>query len=318
MRSSAFPRRATAEERGFALVAVLLVLAVLGILGAEFAFSMRLEGSAVRAFKDGVAGLHLAEAGVEQAIREIVGDHAYAAACRDDDPVRFFKTDRTPVAPLPRHEVVLGAGHFEYDITDEEGRLNVNTSPPERIARLLESLGVARNDRDAIVDSIQDWRDNNEEHRLNGAESDDHYLKQPLPYRARNANLDSVRELLQIKGVTEAVFNGADDRPGLVREVTVKTPGPVNINTGRTHVLRALGLADAEISQIVQARCDAPYQAVPGQFGGRGFIVTSRTFRIEARGLVGGRVAARIVAVVQKRQDRRGAVVAPLEWTVDR
>ncbi len=306
------------DQRGFALVAVLLVLAVLGVLGAEFAFSMRLEGSAVRAFKDGVAGLHLAEAGVEQAIREIVGDHVYVAACRDDDPVRFFKTDRTPVVPLPRRDVVLGAGHFEYEITDEEARLNVNTSPPERIARLLESLGIARNDRDAIVDAIQDWRDNNEEHRLNGAESDDYYLKQPLPYRARNANLDSVRELLQIKGVTEALFNGADDRPGLVREVTVKTPGPVNINTGRTHVLRALGLADAEISQILQARCETPYQAVPGQFGGRGFTVTSRTFRIEARGLVDGRVAARIVAVVQKRQDQRGPIVASLEWSVDR
>jgi general secretion pathway protein K len=306
------------SERGFALVAVLLVLAVLGVLGAEFAFSMRLEGSAVRAFKEGVAGRHLAEAGVEQAIREIVGDYAFVAACRDDDPVRFFKADRTAVPALPRREVPLGPGQFEYDITDEEARLNVNTAPPERLRRLLESLQVQRNDRDAIVDSIQDWRDPNEEHRLNGAESDDHYLKQPLPYRSRNANLESVRELLQIKGITEAIYHGADDRPGLVREVTVKTPGPVNINTGRTHVLRALGLSEAEINQVLQARCEAPYPAVPGQFGGRGFSVSSRTFRIEARGLVDGRVAARIVTVVQKRQAESGPIVARLEWSVDR
>jgi hypothetical protein len=57
---------------------------------------------------------------------------------------------------------------------------------------------------------------------------------------------------------------------------------------------------------------------VPGQFGGRGFSVSSRTFRIEARGLVDGRVAARIVTVVQKRQAESGPIVARLEWSVDR
>jgi len=52
--------RAAASQRGFALVAVLLVLALLGVVGAEFAYSMRLEASAVRAWKEGVAGMHLA------------------------------------------------------------------------------------------------------------------------------------------------------------------------------------------------------------------------------------------------------------------
>ena len=307
------------DERGFALVAVLLVLAILGIVGAEFAFSMRLEASAVRAYKDSVAGMHLAEAGIEQAIREIAGEYATVAACRDDDPVVFFKADRTQVPLLPRKDVPLGPGRFDYKITDEEARLNVNLARTDRLERLLTSLGIQKNERDAILDSIQDWRDPNDEHRLNGAESDDHYLKLATPYRARNANLDSVSELLQIKGVTEAVFRGTADKPGLVREVTVKTPGPVNINTGRTHVLRALGLSDAEISLIVQARCnEGPYQGVPGQFGGRGFTVTSRTFRIEARGIIDGRTSAEIRAVVQKRQGDTGPVIVALEWTVDR
>ena len=34
--------RAPSSQRGFALVAVLLVLAFVGIIGAEFAYSMRL------------------------------------------------------------------------------------------------------------------------------------------------------------------------------------------------------------------------------------------------------------------------------------
>jgi general secretion pathway protein K len=306
-------------ERGFALVAVLLVLTILTILGAEFALSMRLEASAVRAYKDGVTGMHLAEAAVEQAIREIAGEYTTVGTCRDDDPVRFYKADRTLVPTLPRKEVPLGTGQFEYDISDEEARLNVNVSQPERLERLLTTLGIQRNERDAIMDSILDWRDANDIHRLNGAESDDYYLKLPAPYRARNANFDSVQELLQVKGVTETIFRGTDDRPGLIDAVTVKTPGPVNINTARTPVLHSLGLSDAEVSQIVQTRCsDGPYLGVPGQFGGRGFVVTSRTFRIQARGVVGGRTAAEIRAVVQKRQGQTGPVIAVLEWTVDR
>lgn len=302
------------DERGFALVAVLLVLAILAIIGAEFAFSMRLEASAVRAYKDSVAGMHLAEAGIEQAIREIAGAYAtVTAGCKNDEPVRFFKADRTPVPPLPRKEVPLGPGQFAYEITDEEARINVNLTQTDRLERLLTSLGIAKNERDTILDSIQDWRDANEEHRLNGAESDDHYLKLATPYRSRNANLDSVHELLQIKGITKAVFDS------LQRVVTVKTPGPVNINTADRNVLLAVGLAEAEISQIIQTRCsDGPYQGVPGQFGGRGFVVTSRTFRIESRGIVDGRTSAEIRAVVQKRQGQTGPVIAPLEWTVDR
>ena len=37
------------SERGFALLMVLLVLALVAIVGAEFSYSMRLEASAVRA-----------------------------------------------------------------------------------------------------------------------------------------------------------------------------------------------------------------------------------------------------------------------------
>ena len=53
------------DRRGFALIAVLLVLAVVGVIGAEFAYSMRLEATSVRTYKDMLTAAHLAEAGVE-------------------------------------------------------------------------------------------------------------------------------------------------------------------------------------------------------------------------------------------------------------
>lgn len=307
------PGRAAREDRGFALVAVLLVLALLGVVGAEFAYSMRLEATAVRSWKHGIAAAHLAEAGIEQAIREIAADTPQVVLA-DDGALTFYTRERAPAARLPRSAVPLAGGQFAYRITDEEARVNLNTSPPDRLDRLLQALGLDKSARDVVVDSLQDWRDPNEEHRLNGAESD-YYLSLPVPYRSRNGNLESVAELLQIKGVTPALFNGADGRPRLAELVTVKTPGQININTASPLVLRALGLSDAEIIEIVQTRRDGPYVTLPGRFGGRNLTITTRTFRIEAEGVVDGQVRARATAIVQRRAATTGPGVVTLEWS---
>lgn len=303
------------NERGFALVAVLLVLGLLGVVGAEFAQSMRLEASAVRAYKESIVAAHLAEAGVEQAIRELSAETGFAAMA-DDGLLTFYTRERQPLARLVRAQVPLGSGAFTYRITDEEARLNLNTSPPDRVDRLLQALGVEKRDRDVIVDSIQDWRDGNEDHRLNGAESEDYYLKLPVPYRARNANLDSIQELIQIRGVTPRIFNGSERTPGLVDLVTVKSPGStVNINTAGDRVLRSLGLSEADISMIMQTRRSGLFAAVPGRLAGRGLTIATRTFRIDAEGLVNGQVRARIAAIVQKRSEGPTPSVSVLEWS---
>ena len=46
---------------------MLLVLAFVAVIGAEFAYSMRLEASAARIYKETLIATHLAEAGIEQA-----------------------------------------------------------------------------------------------------------------------------------------------------------------------------------------------------------------------------------------------------------
>ena len=298
------------DDRGFALLAVLLVLALLGTLGAEFAYSMRLEASAVRTYKDGVSATHLAEAAIAQAMRELAADWAFVVADEHGDLV-FLTRDRVPITILKRREVPLGPGQFSYQIRDEESLLNLNTVQPTRLEALLDALGVKRTERDVIIDSIQDWRDPNDEHRLNGAESD-YYLKLPVPYRARNANIESVTELLQIRGITPALFYGADGQPGLGDAVTVRTVGQVNINTAPPIVLKALGLSTAEITTVVQTRRETLYAVVPGTFAGRGFAVSTRTFRVVAEGIMHGRVAAKITAVLRRNS---ASDITVLEWS---
>ena len=309
------------SERGFALIAVLLVLAFVAIIGAEFAFAMRLEATAARVYKENLIAGHLAEAGLEQAIREIVADYRYVGLGDEKDreadkecPLVFYGVNREALKPLPRKNVPLGGGQFSYCITDEESRVNINNAPPDRLNRLLDAIGMERADRDTVLDSIADWRDPNEDHRLNGAESEDTYLKLSVPYRSKNANLDSTAELVQIKGITPKLLEGAEGKPGLLSLVTVVTPGQVNINTVGKEVARALNVSEAVFSDIEQARRNGPITATGGRYP-PGFSTTSRTFRIEAQGLVEGQVRARLTAVVQKRNDQGGESVVVREWS---
>jgi len=104
---------------------------------------------------------------------------------------------------------------------------------------------------------------------------------------------------------------------GLVDLVTVKTPGRININTASPAVLRALGLADAEISEILQGRRDGPYTDA-GRFAGRDLAATTQTFRVQAEGLIGEEPRARLTAVVRKRTEGTGDVFVVLEWSETR
>ena len=304
------------NQRGFALVAVLLVLAMLGALGAEFAYSMRLEAASVRVYRDTIIATHLAEAALAQAKNEIMGGYDFACL-GDDGEVSFFTKDGASVPRFPRKKVPLGPGQYTYTLDDEDRLLQLNTARPDRVDRLLQLLGLEKENRDIVVDSIQDWRDANEDHRANGAESDDTYLKLAVPYRSRNRNLESVRELLQIKGITPALYYGTEGRPGLVNVVSVRGSGRINLNTADAFTLRALALSEAEIATFLQMRKSTCFTAIPtiGTIAGRGFAITSRTFRVTAEGLIDGQVRARITAVIQKGGQDGG--VSILDWSAD-
>lgn len=293
------------NERGFALLAVMLVLTLLGVVVTELAVSMRLEASMVRSYKDGVIATHLAEAAVQQAMREILGPGGIQSLDPDGTLVFFGgpsgSTTLVKLPKLPREHVALGAGEFSYRIADEESRIDLNTAPSDRMDRLLAAAGLDKSSRDTINDSLQDWKDPDDLHRINGAESEDFYLKLPLPYRARNGPLQDAAELLQIRGVTREIYRGVEGHQGLAALVTVAGRDTVNLNTVPEPVLKALGFSPAEISDITQSRAREPYATVPARFGGRGLAVGSTTFRIEAEGLIGGEPRARIVVIVQRR-----------------
>lgn len=300
------------DERGFALVVVIWVLAVLLVVVAEFARTMRLEAETTRNYREAVSALRLAEAGYHRALAELLPD-AFSHELDVEGRLVFRRSLLgVPEAPA-RTDLALGPGRFSYRISDEEGRINLNRAAPAVLDRLLTELGVTKLDRDVIVDSILDWRDPNDLRRLHGAESD-YYLGLAVPYRAKDADFDAVEELIQVRGVTPGLLFGAPGRPGLAEFLTVVGSGRINLNTASPTVLRVLGFAQAEVDQIVQGRPFPTLQQVPTFLRRRAQRVKSETFRIEAWGEVPGQGRQGLQAIVVRQVGAEGARARVRAW----
>ena len=96
----------------------------------------------------------------------------------------------------------------------EAGKVNINLVSESTLRKIIGQLGLEGEARDIVVDSILDWRDPDDFSRLNGAEND-YYQSLKEPYYCKNGNLDSIEELLLVRGVTPDLFYG---RKGIKKE----------------------------------------------------------------------------------------------------
>jgi general secretion pathway protein K len=305
--------RPAAREEGVALIVVLLLLALLLTIVGEFAQAMRLEAVTATNFRSSISETWLAEAAFQRAVAEILPEALSHQL--DVGGALVFRRLRLGTPTLPaRLDVRLDPGRLSYRITDESARLNLNRASREILDRLFQDAGIEKTDRDVIVDSIQDWRDPNEEHRLNGAESD-YYLALPVPYRSKNADFDSVEELLQVRGVTRELLYGKPGTPGLIEYLTVFGNGAVNMNTASPAVLRALGFAPAEIDLVVGRRPWIDVGEIPSALRRSNQRTRAEIFRIEAWAGGDAPTGRVLTAIVQRQSLGEGQVQAvPLSW----
>lgn len=156
----------------------------------------------------------------------------------------------------------------EVELTDESGRLNVNTATREM---LLALPGVT----EQVADSILDWREPAHEPRPNGAESD-YYLSLPSPYQAANRPFQTMEELRLVRGVDDGLWfgGGAADSPGLRDLLTVLSGEEnrdrqgrrrLNLNTADPGAMTSrLGdiLTPADLAAIQRRRRQGPLRSL--------------------------------------------------------
>lgn len=192
------------DQSGAALFMVIWVLALLMVIVGQFSYSMRAEVNATQQFKEAAVAHYIAEAGVNRAIFEILKQQTLAAV--EEYMELLEDVDNTWRVNVSLPEITFAEGQCRVYIDNDSGRVNINTAERGTLKMLVDGLDLSETDKDTIVDSILDWRDNDDLHRLNGAEND-YYQALPDPYRCKNGPFDSVSELLLVRGVTPTLFH---------------------------------------------------------------------------------------------------------------
>ncbi len=228
-------RSSNAARGGYVIFAVLIVVVVLALVAYRFSESMVSEyragvrtTDAAQAKLAAVSGLHYAAAVLsdrEAFYGELDGNPfdnpdifqqiEVAAAGGSENPNRRMYFDIRAVA-------LVDGGSFEqrFGVTDEGGKLNINSLIALQLdgSLLFDALMKLPNMTEDIADAIVDWVDADADPRASGAESS-YYQSLSNPYLAKNGPLNSLDELLLVRGVTpELLYGGDKNRNGVQDE----------------------------------------------------------------------------------------------------
>jgi general secretion pathway protein K len=216
--------RVQRSEGGIALMLVLWVLALLSIIVFEFCYTMRIEATITKNFKDGERSYYLAQAGINRTFIELIKTQRSTKKFKgakdslvDDLEEDEFEDEETEEWK-PREQPYifeLEDGECEVTIGDEGGKINLNwiakkaKSDRKLLSDIIEkSCGLEGEERDIVVDSIIDWVDKDHNHLMNGAE-DEYYESLEEPYEARDGDFVIPEELLLVRGITDDLFYGS-------------------------------------------------------------------------------------------------------------
>jgi general secretion pathway protein K len=246
------PVHSKSGEQGIALLMVLWILTILMVIVFSFSYMARTEIYATMSFKGGIEKKFLAEAGLERGIMELFYRQFYRSQTIDIEGREIWKTDDTP------YQGQVGDGLYTVRITDETAKVDINTVSEVVLKNLFLNLGVKAEEVDTIVDSIIDWKDPDDLHRLHGAESD-YYMSLPNPYKAKDANFDTLEELLLVKGMTPEILYGTNEKKGAIDFLTLHSKqGRININSAPKEVLMSIpGITPELADAIIEKRKDA-------------------------------------------------------------
>jgi general secretion pathway protein K len=271
---------------GSALIIVLLLVVVLSILVGSFAFDANLELKYASFSRRRRQCEYLASSGMAIATMLMDKQRGISATEMGADDDRWFEAAQRLARGQPIHGLVepLGDGEVVLDIVPEPGRRNVNLLLEDDWELILENAGLPEEYWPMLIDSFYDWLDTDDLPRQDGGETEDYYDKLEPPYTAKNGPLDTVRELLLIKGFTEAVLAGGELRveemdplaaasrfkrssrfadtnavyvTGIEKLLTTYGDGKVNVQSASREVLMTLpGVDEIAAMAIIEERGD--------------------------------------------------------------
>ncbi len=251
-------RRNGRRQRGVALLATMMAVALLTILIMDFTTSTSIAYRSAANQANQLRAYYLARSAVNVGLA-LIGDDARKAALSNAPRVDSLQS----IWALPLPALPVDGGWANLSIVDEARKLNINqlVAPngqvnqafAETLTRLLTILGL---DPTQIVPPLIDWLDPDSIVTPGGAESD-YYLRLMPPYEARNGPMPTIGDLRLVRGINETTFRR-------LRNFLTTTPSVrVNINTAPPEVLMAVAPqfqeSPSSLQSILEQRVNHPF-----------------------------------------------------------
>lgn len=277
-------RKKRALRGGFALIAVIWTVAVLSVLVCSFTLDAYMEGKAatyVRNRHQATAlmdsALTLAEMLMERQ-ESVTGEETEEEVAKDRWIAPAIRLKRGQRVEVSQRLMLDESGRLQFETADvtsstnnvpdaeifvaiepQPARWNINKLTRAGFGdnadliweRILTLAGVPEEDQSVLVDSFYDWVDDNEiTESVDGAESE-YYEQLDSPYTCKNGPLDTVGELVYIRGFDRnggvllkgGVWNPEDGKDrqitvnGLESLFTTYGEGKINVNAAPREVL---------------------------------------------------------------------------------
>ena len=201
------------NSSGYVLIIALLVISLLVSISTEFFIVAQTNMNYLRKFSERLKASTLAKAGVNLSKFILQADKSGIASAllgtntdKNIDSYNDIWAIDFPVLPLENGDLAIA-------IYDENSKINLSVLANEVVEqtqyyaitqRFFMNMGFPID----IVDAIIDWVDVDDSRHPYGAESSDYYQSLQKPYNAKNRAMDSIDELLLIKGITPEIFYG--------------------------------------------------------------------------------------------------------------
>jgi type II secretory pathway component PulK len=246
-------------RKAFVLLTVLVVIAFLALAAYRYNDLMRSEYLASHGAQRSAESRALAESGLNYSMAVLFAGQGQLAV----NTSQSLEVDPANRSPLK--------GSFQIiQVEEESAKLNLNSlldldSSGDTLRQVLEKVqSTIPEMTDDVIAAIIDWMDEDDDLEEQGAETE-YYMALDPPYRAKNAPVDSIEELLLVRGVTPALLNGSGTSPGLkslftvnTREVNFESDGTtiVRLNEGDLTTLESglsTALGEPSVSQFIMA-----------------------------------------------------------------
>jgi len=198
-RASSSRRSLSLSQEGSVLIVTIWVVLVIAGLALVFARSMRVAAIVSANYIASVEAECIA-AGAAEYIAAQLSTEQETTTLETSTPFEAMQVGNGCFWALRSN--LEDDSELDYGLTDEAGKINLNSASLEMLLKLP---GMTAE----LAASIIDWRDEDSEISPGGAESE-YYLLLSEPYNCKNAPLETVEEVLLIKGASEDMLYGED------------------------------------------------------------------------------------------------------------